>query len=183
MSARRALITALAAVLAVGAAGCTNPDAPLAKESVTGQPQNAGEPAAPPRPTATSQAPSELQPTAPDALQAFARLYINWSYRNLTATQRTLANISVGAARLAEQQAAAASAADSTIQRAHVENSGAVISIARDQAQPRLWVIVTREQTSGTSQYEGLPAAYQVTLAHLQQLPGGWAVDEWLPQS
>ncbi len=46
-----------------------------------------------------------------------------------------------------------------------------------------MWVIVTREQTGGDTQYEGLPAAYHVTLAKLASVPGGYAVSEWLPQS
>ena len=44
-------------------------------------------------------------------------------------------------------------------------------------------MIVTREQTGGDTQYEGLPAAYHVTLAQLASVPGGYAVSEWLPQS
>jgi hypothetical protein len=44
-------------------------------------------------------------------------------------------------------------------------------------------VIVTREQTGGNSQYDGLQASYHVTLAELAQLKnGGWTVSEWLPQ-
>ena len=48
---------------------------------------------------------------------------------------------------------------------------------------PKQWVIVTREQTGGNSQYDGLQASYHVTLAELAQLNnGGWTVSEWLPQ-
>ena len=46
-----------------------------------------------------------------------------------------------------------------------------------------MWTIVTREQTSGAGEYEGLPAAYHVTLAKLAAVGGGYAVSEWLPQS
>ena len=56
--------------------------------------------------------------------------------------------------------------------------------IAASQEHRGQWVIVTREQTGGNSQYNGLQAAYHVTLAALQHLPDGrWAVSEWLPQS
>jgi hypothetical protein len=44
-------------------------------------------------------------------------------------------------------------------------------------------VIVTREQTGGDSQYEGLAAAYHVTIAKLASVPGGYAVEQWLPES
>jgi hypothetical protein len=46
-----------------------------------------------------------------------------------------------------------------------------------------MWVIVTREQTGGDTQYEGLPAAYHVTLAQLARVPDGYAVSQWLPQN
>ena len=44
-------------------------------------------------------------------------------------------------------------------------------------------MIVTREQTGGNTQYEGLPAAYHVTIAQLASVDGGYAVERWLPQS
>ena len=91
--------------------------------------------------------------------------------------------MSVGAARLAEQQAAASSEADTTIARGHIWNSGQIVSIATRPRRRGTWVIVTREQTGGDTEYEGLPAAYHVTLARLARVPGGYAVSEWLPQS
>jgi adhesin HecA-like repeat protein len=117
------------------------------------------------------------------ALTSFALLYINWSYRDLTSRQRTLAAISVGAARTAESQAAASSAGDVTLGAAHLANSGSVVSITGDQAESGLWAIVTHEQTHGSGDYEGLPPAYHVTLARVTRVPGGYAVSEWLPQS
>ncbi len=178
------LVSLLAGALALS--GCSNPDAPVAdtaSTTTTPGPQSSGEPAAPAAPSAASQAPAQVQRTPRAALTAFAQLYINWSYDTLTAQQHTLAAMSVGAARLAEQQAAASSRADSSISQGHIHNTGRVIGVAPDQAQPGTWVIVTREQTTGDSQYQGLPAAYHVTLAQLASVPGGYAISQWLPQS
>jgi hypothetical protein len=186
MSARRhpslCVVVALLAALMLG--GCSNPDAPdaarVSEEARVGSP---GEPSAPPPPAPAGFTAVAVQPSAVQALSAFALLYVNWSYRDLTREQRTLAAISVGAARTAESQAAASSAADRTLSAAQLANSGTVVSLARDRTQPGLWVIVTREQTSGSGDYEGLPAAYHVTLARVAGVPGGYAVSEWLPQS
>jgi hypothetical protein len=125
----------------------------------------------------------DMQSTPSAALAAFSHSYSNWTYRTLTSNQRGLAEMSVGSARLAEQQAAASSQADTTIVRGRIWNSGQIVSIAGDQAQPGMWAIVTREQTGGSSQYEGLPASFHVTLARLARVPGGYAVSEWLPQN
>jgi hypothetical protein len=144
--------------------------------------QNAGELPAPPPPSASSQTPAKVQSTPERAITQFAALYMNWTWRTLAAHQRQLAALSVGAARLSEQQAAAAATGDSTIAQSRVSNHGQIISIARSLTGPKQWVIVTREQTGGNSQYDGLQASYHVTLAQLTQLPGGWAVSKWLPQ-
>ncbi|HYM55446.1 MAG TPA: hypothetical protein VES97_08795 [Solirubrobacteraceae bacterium] len=124
-----------------------------------------------------------MQPTPAKAIAAFAELYVNWTYRTLSERQRTLAAMSVGAARLSESQAAASSRNDATIARGRIYNSGQVVSIARDLTAADSWVIVTREQTGGNSQYEGLTAAYHVTIAQLASVPGGHAVEQWRPQS
>ncbi len=171
--------------VAVALAGCSNPDAPSTgpMTTSTSSPQNAGEAPAPAPASPASQAPVGVQSTPTAALTAFSRLYSNWTYRTLTSDQRTLAAMSVGAARLAERQAAASSQADTTITRGGIWNSGQIVSIAGDAAQSGTWAIVTREQTGGSAQYEGLPASYDVTLARLARVPGGYAVSEWLPQS
>ena len=170
---------------ALALAGCTNPDAPNRATSTesSASPQNPGEPAAPAPPSPDAQTPAAVQPTPAKALEAFARLYVNWTYRTLSAEQRTLAAISVGPARLSERQAAASSQHDTTIARGHIWNSGQVISVAIDLSSSQEWVIVTHEQTGGNTQYEGLGAAYHVTIARLANVPGGYAVREWLPQS
>jgi hypothetical protein len=124
-----------------------------------------------------------VQPTPERALASYATRYINWSYRTLTEDQQALARSSVGGARLSEQQAAAQSRNDTAITRGQVWNRGQTISISPDLASPGRWVVVTREQTGGNTGYEGLPASYHVTLAKLAAVPGGYAVEEWLPQS
>jgi hypothetical protein len=173
------------ALSAAALSGCTNPDAPglaTPTDSVS-SPSSPGEPTAPPPPAPSSYAPTAVQPSGALALAAFARLYVNWSYETLIGEQLTLAAMSLGAARLAERQAAATSSADSAIQAGHIHNSGRVVSIAPEQGRPRTWVIVTDERTGGSTQYEGLGSSYHVTLARIAQVPGGYAVSEWLPQS
>ena len=177
-----ALLGLLLAVMAVS--GCHNPDAPPATSGpATSSPQNPGELPVPPPPSPTAQSPDEAQPTPERALEVFARLYVNWTYRTLTSNQRRLAAMSVGPARLAELQAAAASQADTTITRGHIYNTGQIVSVAPDLSRAGTWVLVTREQTGGSSEYDGLGAAYHVTLAKLASVPGGYAVESWLPQT
>lgn len=181
----RGLIAVCLVLGAVALAGCTNPDAPSTGPQTAGtaSPQNAGEQPAPAPASPTAQTPGDVQPTPLAALTAFSRLYSNWTYRTVTSDQRALAAMSVGAARLAEQQAAASSEADTTIARGRIWNSGQIVSIAADVSRAGTWDIVTREQTGGSTEYEGLPAAYHVTLARLARVPDGFAVSEWLPQS
>lgn len=173
-------------------AGCQDPDAPnttKTRPAPMSSPQNAGELPAPPPPSLAAQTPAEVQPTPAGALEAFAGLYVNWTYRTLTRDQSRLAAMSVGSARLAERQAAAATRTDTTIMGGHIYNTGQVVSIAQDRSHPGMWVIVTREQTGGSSssssssEYQGLQAAYHVTLAKLAHLAHGYVIESWLPQS
>jgi hypothetical protein len=175
----------LGLLLAAVLSGCTNPDAPTAThtEPAKVSPQNAGETPAPAAPSASTQAPADVQPTPARALAAFAHLYTNWSYRTLSSDQQALAAMSVGAARLSEREAAASSRDDTTIARGRIYNQGEIVSISRDLARSESWVIVTRERTGGDTQYEGLSAAYHVTIAQLASVQGGYAVSQWLPQS
>jgi hypothetical protein len=177
----RARTIALACVLCAAAlmlVGCTNPDAQPPSTPGVSSVQNTGEPAAPPPPKAGGQAAVNVQRTPGRALRAFAALYMNWTYQTLAANQQKLAAMAVGAARLTEQQAARA-AADSTITRAHLRSSGHLVSIAPDERESGAWVIVTREQTSGSGEYEGLPASYHITIAKLARLTSGYAVQSW----
>jgi type IV pilus biogenesis protein CpaD/CtpE len=165
---------------AVALTGCTNPDAPSTTHNTpaSSSPRNPGEPTAPPPPSPTAQTPAGVQPTPAKAVAVFAELYVNWTYHTLTTHQRTLAAMSVGAARLSEQQAAASSRADTTITRGHIYNTGQIVCIAPDLSRPGRWVIVTHEQTGGNTLYAGLPAAYHVTLAQLAPVHGGYAVSQ-----
>jgi hypothetical protein len=179
----RGLPLLVAGALALG--GCSNPDAPVSgggsgEQAAVSSP---GEPKAPPPPPDSSYTPANVKRTPVEALATFAVLYVNWNYRSLTAQQRTLGAISLGAARTAELQAAASSASDGTLTAARIVNRGSVVSVARDRDRAGSWVVVTHEQTSGTGDYEGLPGAYHVTVARLARVPGGYAVSEWLPQS
>jgi hypothetical protein len=185
MSRTRGLFALGFSLAAIALAGCQNPDAPSTTKAKTARvsPQNTGEPAAPSPPSPGAQTPANVQPTPSKAISAFASLYVNWTYRTLVEHQRTLAAMSVGAARLSERQAATSSQGDQTIARGRIYNRGQIVSIAEDQRRAGWWVIVTREQTGGNTQYEGLPAAYHVTTAQLATVPGGYAVDQWLPQS
>jgi hypothetical protein len=179
----RASVLLIAIASASAFAGCTNPDAPAGHDSSTAAPVNAGEPNPPPAPSPQAQAPFGVQRTPQTALASYATQYTNWSYRTLTQDQQALARSAVGAARLSEQQAAAQTRNDKAIARGQVWNRGQIISIAPDLGAPGTWVVVTREQTGGNTEYEGLPASYHVTLAKLAAVPGGYAVEQWVPQS
>jgi hypothetical protein len=185
MRAQAAATLGVVLVAAGALVGCSNPDAPSANKTASSStgPANAGEPSPPPPPSPASQAPFGVQPSPQRALAYYAHRYINWTYQTLTADQEALARSSVGAARLSEQQTAARSHGDTAIARGQVWNRGQAISITQDLAQPGMWVVVTREQTGGNTEYEELPASYHVTLARLAAVPGGYAVEQWLPQS
>jgi hypothetical protein len=182
---REAATFVIAIVAAAVLVGCRNPDVPGANSAVASgaSPANAGEPSPSPPPSPPSQAPFGVHTTPQRALAAYATRYINWSYHTLTADQYALARSSVGAARLAEQQAAAQSHSDTAIARGRIWNRGTTISVAPDLGSPSTWVVVTREQTGGSTEYQGLPASYHVTLAKLAAVPGGYAVEQWLPQN
>jgi hypothetical protein len=182
MRVRPRTLAAVCAASMVFLAGCSNPDAPIAKPAAeASSPQAAGEPSAPPPRSTGAQSPADLQRTPTAALSAFAGLYGNWTYRTLSANQRQLAATAVGSARLAEQQAAAGSHAE--LARGQVWNHAQLISIAPDQQQPGSWVIVTLERTGGNTEYEGLPATYHISLARLAHLHDGYAVSLWAPQT
>ncbi len=181
-----ALFALAGLVIVLGLAGCSNP---YATSRAQGEPsssagvQSVGEPRAPAPRQAGAQAPTGIQPTPRQAILQFAGRYANWTYKTLAEDQLGLASISVGAARLAEQQAAAVTRADTTLARARIANSGEALSVSPDLARDRWWVVVTRERTVGNGEYEGLAAGFHVTLAQVASVDDRWAVSQWLPQS
>jgi predicted small lipoprotein YifL len=186
------VLTMLAMIAAIAGCGIsdpyTHPQAtasphPASPAAGPAAAQSPGEPSTPPPPSAESQARSTVAATPEQAIRQFAVPYVNWTWRTLAPHLRELAAISVGAARLAEQQAAAAEGRDSEIATTHVDNRGQIISIAPSQTQSGEWVVVTREQTGGNAQYDGLQASWHVTLAQLVHLPAGYAISQWLPQN
>ncbi len=186
------VLPALAVLVAVGGCGISDPytrantttsPRPVSPAAGPAAAQNPGEPAAPAPPTAQSQAPSAPAATPEQAIRQFALLYVNWTWRTLAPHLRQLAAISVGPARLAEKQAAVAAGRDSEIAATHVYNRGQIVSIAPSRTQPGEWVVVTREQTGGNAQYDGLQASWHVTLAGLVHLQRGYSISQWLPQN
>lgn len=186
-------LAVLAVIVAVSACGIGDPythasttTAPQhATPAVSGAAaqQNPGERPAPPPPTPQSQAPNSPAVTPEQAIRHFALLYVNWTWQTLPTHLRQLASVSVGAARLAEQQAAAGAGRDSEIAATHVFNRGQIVSIAASQTHPDDWVIVTREQTGGNAQYDGLQPSWHVTLARLVRVSSGYSISQWLPQN
>lgn len=182
----RSRLAGAVAACAIGAltplAGCANPDAPSGGQGAADRVQSAGEPPAPAPRSASGEAARDVQLSPQRALEAFAARYVNWDSHTLAQDQRALAAMAVGQARLAERQALAATGSDSTLARAHVFNRGTVVAVAPDSQRPGWWVVITREQTGGSQEYEGLAPAYHVTLAQLARVRGGFAVERWSPQ-
>jgi hypothetical protein len=118
------------------------------------------------------------------ALERYAAVYLNWDAVHVIALQRELASISLGQARAQALQAAASAGRDRQLTDSKVSNRGQVIAIASGHATAAgQWVIVTSEQTSGQSAYQGLPATLHIIYAQLARTSQGWVVSEWQPQN
>ena len=172
-------------VVVLGACGCSDPYAakPGGAGTVASSVQNVGEPPAPAPRQDGAGGVFDPQATPQGAIVRFAEVYANWSYLTLARDQALLASMSVGAARLAERQAAASTRADRTLARARISNRGSVLSVSADLARHGWWVVVTREQTFGGGEYEGLAASDHVVLARAVRVHDRWAVSQWLAQS
>jgi hypothetical protein len=170
--------------IVLGLNGCSDPYAAKPRGAGTGASsvQNVGEPPVPAPRQDGAGGVFDPQATPQAAIARFAQVYANWSYRSLARDQALLASMSVGAARLAERQAAASSRADGTLARARISNRGSVLSVSADLASRGWWVVVTREQTFGGGEYEGLAASDHVMLAQVAHVGAGWAVSQWLAQ-
>ena len=114
----------------------------------------------------------------------YALAYTNWQAASLTAHERELASLAVGAARLAAEQTAASESAAAALAANHVQNKGVVLAIAPGKGPARgQWVVVTQEQTTGTGPYAGLPPSAHVTLARTARVHARWVISEWRPES
>jgi hypothetical protein len=201
----RTLLALPTAAVAIAGCGITNPyhtnnprpslaatPAPASDTSTGDDPSDPAPGAPGPRgsiPPAAAAAQATLaagagQPTPQAALDRYARLYANWSARTIGAVQHQLASISLGQARAQALQAAASYARDSVLQHSRVTNSGQVTSIAAGQGPlGGRWVITTQETTTGSGDYAGLPPQAHVTYAQVTNIPHGWIVIAWHPQS
>jgi len=118
------------------------------------------------------------------ALTRYAALYVNWTAAGVAANQRRLAAISLGQARAQALQAAASLARDPELTKSAVSNTGTVVAIAPGQgAAAGLWVVVTREQTTGKGDCAGLPPTLHVIYAQLTRTPNGLVVIRWQPEN
>jgi hypothetical protein len=196
---RLRLTSALFASVALAGCGITDPythhavhnstttSAPRA-DATTGTVTDPSEPA-PSQPTTTAATgvtagSTSSAATQRQALRLYARLYINWTATTIGAHQRRLAAMSQGTARAAALQAAASYSRDPELERSHVANAGAIVSLAPGQGPQRGdWVIVTSEHTTGQGDFTGLPATAHVTYANVTHTLNGWTVDQWSPQN
>ncbi len=127
---------------------------------------------------------NSMSATPQIALRRYALAYTNWTATNLAATERRLASLAVGAARLTAEQIAASNSATVELAANHVQNKGVVLTIAPGLG-PAVgqWVVVTQEQTTGTGPYAGLPPTLHVTLAGTERVNGGWVIAKWTPRT
>lgn len=128
--------------------------------------------------------PNSLAPSPQAALLRYALAYTNWRAARLPATERHLASLSVGAARLTAEQIAASDSATAELAANHVQNKGTVLAIAAGRGPARdQWIVVTEEQTTGTGPYAGLSPTLHVTLARTERLDHGWVISGWTPRT
>jgi hypothetical protein len=178
---RRALVMVLAMVGAGVSAGCGSEAPPSAPARAPATRAVVVGATSAPRATRDPDAPAV---TARQALERFATMYINWNYRTIADDRERLARLATGDASVSLQRAAARSRSDYELQTGKVSNSGAVIAISPQRGgDPGSWVIVTRERMGAAGTYDGLPAAYHVTIATAESVGDGWAVSHWEPQS
>lgn len=177
--------TQAASVVTVAAllAGCASLSPPTPSSKVAQAQATHEYPAPPPAAETITGAGS---PGAVAAIRAFATVYINWTAATLTRRMLALAAGSVGQARSVVALAASETAGDYELKRGGIANTGTVEAVAPLSGPPNEYVVVTRERTTATnsSAYQGLAAAWHVTLATVREVtPGVWAVSGWEPQS
>jgi phage protein U len=197
---RQTLPAAGAALAALALAGCgvANPYAATATKTATGTttrsttttvdrdpaPERGGTIPTTARSKQETLPASAAQLTPVAALTHYAQLYTNWTAKTVSAAQTELASISLGSARAQALQAAASYRQDTTLLRSQVANRGTVVAITNGRGVAAgEWVVVTREATTGRSDYQGLPAQLHVTYAQVTKTANGWVVSSWLPQT
>lgn len=119
-------------------------------------------------------------------IRAFAELYINWDAQSVAAHMQALAAASVGQARSAMQLAAAQTSQDYELQRGGIANHGTVEAVAPLAGRGGRFVVVTLERTTATNTtaYDGLRAAWHVTIATVAAVGAGQLVlSGWQPES
>jgi hypothetical protein len=196
---RRVMICAISALsmglVPAGCSGLGSPGAPEAQQSRTGAGVGAGAassvgsaaeathevstPVPRQRTNGTSPAPAQ-------AVRAFAMSYINWQADTVSAQLTALARTSVGQARSAMALQAAQTSSDYELKGGGLANQGTVEAVAPLAGGRGRYVVITRERTTATltSAYDGLKAAWHVTVATVTELsPGGWVVSGWQPES
>lgn len=125
-------------------------------------------------------------PTAVEAIDVFATVYINWTAATVSNRMRALAKLSIGQARSAVLLLAAQTARDYELARSGIANSGTVEAIASLLGSHDEYVVVTRERTtaSNTTAYQGLAPAWHVALATVARvMAGGWTLSSWQPEN
>ncbi len=137
-----------------------------------------------PTPAPRQEAPGEISPQ--QAISAFATLYINWTAQSVARQMAELALASIGQARSEMALAAAQTQSDSQLREGGIANSGTVEAVAQLPGLHDQYVVVTRESTSATNTtaYQGLAAAWHVTIATVVELaPGRWVISGWQPEN
>ncbi len=132
--------------------------------------------------------PEQHAPTASSvelALRRFASVYVNWTAADVKRRLSELASDSVGQARTAMQLEAAQTGADPELREAGIANQGKVEAVARLGGSSDRYVVVTLETTTATnsSAYQGLSAAWHLTVATVARRGAGWVISGWQPES
>ncbi len=180
---RRYLILAVLVALAPFLSACGLAANNSSSSGQASSPANPGErPGTVPAPATRQASPAHPAASPQQAVERFAASYINWTWQSLAADQAALAGSAVGEARASEEQARQQTARDTPLRRAEIYNQGVIVAVARlHGGNTDEWVIDTREQTGGNSEYAELQAAFHITLAAVQRVRDGWAVSVWRP--
>jgi hypothetical protein len=182
-------IAACAAVAALAGCGLTGPPRTTTSATTTTEADKLATaqakheyPSPPPPPETTAGG----APTPEQAIRDFASLYINWTAETVADHMRVLAAATIGQARSAMALAATQTGRDYELQRGGIANSGTVEAVAPLRGHRDQYVVVTRETTTATNTnaYEGLGAAWHVTLATAVEVGAGqWTLSGWQPEN